>query len=49
MKSGTVTFVFLTILTQNMLVIREIGSSLLAIAHSLEEICDMEEQETRCF
>ena len=31
-------FVFLAILTQDMLVIREIGSSLLAIAHSLKEI-----------
>jgi len=31
-------FVFLAILTQYMLVIREIGSSLLTIAHSLEEI-----------
>ena len=31
-------FVFLAILTQDMLVIREIESLLLAIAHSLEEI-----------
>ena len=31
-------FVFLAILTQNMLVTREIGSPLLVIAHSLEEI-----------
>jgi len=32
-------FLFLAILTQDMLVIRKIGSPLLAIAHSLEEIC----------
>jgi len=31
-------FIFLTILTQDMLLIREIESPLLAIAHSLEEI-----------
>jgi len=31
-------FVFLAILTQVMLVIREIGSPLLVITHSLEEI-----------
>ena len=31
-------FVFFAILTQDMLVIREIGSPLLVIAHSLEEI-----------
>ena len=37
-------FVFLAILTQDMLVIREIRSPLLSIAHSLRT-----EQETRCF
>ena len=41
-------FVFLAILTQDMLVIREIGSSLLANTYSLEA-GDMEEKETRCF